>query len=251
MKYLIYSRVSTNKQDTETQKRLCLEYLDRKHPNKDFIYTLFDEGDLTSQLPMKKRPELMRMLDQVSKGCTVLVYELDRLARDVLEQVTIYRMITREKNAFVFSLNDPSCDEMTVTIMGAIAQKQRERIQAKTKDKLATKKKKGERYSRFLPYGFAMHETKLVPIRVGDEIVMKRGILIPVFEEQSAIAVMQELFAEGMSYQNIATALTDRGYKNREGRPFQKMSIYRILSRIKQTMSSDQLQEDSAALQRC
>lgn len=243
MKYLIYSRVSTNKQDTETQKRLCVEYLQRKHPLGDYSFTIYDEGDLTSQLPMKKRPVLMQMLEEIKVGNTVLVYELDRLARDVLEQVIIYRIITRDKKSLVYSLNDPSCDEMTVTIMGAIAQKQRERIQGKTRDKLATKRNKGERYSRYLPYGYGLHETKLVPIKVGNEIVMKRGILVPIYEEQEALKLMNQLSAEGMSYSQIANSLTTLGYMNREGKPFQKMSIYRILSRKEQSTSSDQLQE--------
>jgi len=59
---------------------------------------------------------------------------------------------------------------------------------------------------------------------------------------------MCQLSEEGMSYQSIATILTQLGYKNREGKPFQKMSIYRILSRIGHTRSSDQLQEESTAL---
>jgi len=243
--------VSTHKQDTETQRRECLEYLDRKYPSGGYIYTIYDEGDLTSQLPMNKRPELIRMLDDVTPKSTVLVYELDRLARDVLEVVAIYREITKDKKAFVHSLNDASCDELTVTIMGAIAQKQRERTQGKTKDKLSTKRKKGERYSRFLPYGYGLHETKLVPIRVGHEIVMKRGILVPIFEEQQALSLMKQFFAAGMSYHSIARSLTELGYKNREGNPFQKMSIYRILSRIEQTKLEDQLQEEKEPLQSC
>lgn len=231
MKYLIYSRVSTNKQETETQIRLCLDFLKYKHPNGDYSYKLYDEGGLTSQLPMKKRPELMKMLDEIEVGSTVLVYELDRLARDVLEQVAIYRIITRDKKSKVHSLNDVSCDELTVTIMGAIAQRQRERIQGKTKDKLETKRKKGERYSRFLPYGYGLHETKLVPIKVGNDIVMKRGILVPIHEEQEVLKKINELSAQGLSYAGITEALTLLGYKNREGNPFQKMTIYRILAR--------------------
>lgn len=230
MKYLIYSRVSTEKQDTETQLRMCLEYIEKKHPNGKFTYKIFDEGDLTSQKPMSKRPLLMQMLEEVKKGDTVIVYELDRLARDVLEQVSIYRTIVQKKLAQLFSLND-NCDEMTVTIMGAIAQRTRERIQGKTKDKLETKKKNGERYSRYLPYGYALHETKLIPIRVGEKIVMKRGILVPIHEEQEVLKRMIDYNQMGLSYQKICNILTLEGSMNREGNEFHSMSIHRILKR--------------------
>ncbi len=49
MTYRIYLRVSTDKQDTETQLRLANEYLQRLHPKGDYKHVVYDEGDLTSQ----------------------------------------------------------------------------------------------------------------------------------------------------------------------------------------------------------
>ncbi len=238
MRYLIYTRVSTGKQDTETQIRLCLEYLKSKHFNTTYAYEIFDEGDLTSTLPMHKRPQLVKMLDSVTKDDIILVYELDRLARDVLEQVMIYRVITRQKMASLHSLND-NCDELTITIMGAIAQKQRERTQAKTKEKLNTKRLKGERYSRHLPYGYKMHETHKVPIRVGNEIVYKLGVLVRCPEEEKALQLMQECLDMGMSYGTIANYINDQGYKNRLGNPWHKSSVHHLLSKKAKDMSKD------------
>ncbi len=247
MKYLIYLRVSTDKQDTETQLRIATEHLKRIHPNGDYKYIVFDEGDLSSQVKYTKRPQLQKMLETVQRGDIVVVYMLDRLARDTIEMVTAHREITK-KGATVLSLTGEHSDEFSITIMGAIAQKNREIIQLRTKDKLETKKKNGERYSRFLPYGYALHETKLVPIRVGDEIVMKRGVLVPIYEEQQVLSRMYQLAEEGMNHSQIARTLTELGYKNREGNPFQKMSIYRILSRKAHTTSSDQVLEEKSAL---
>lgn len=238
MQYLIYTRVSTEMQDTETQLRLCLEYIKTKHGDK-FSYKIFDEGSLTSQLPMKKRPKLQEMLAEVKSGMVVIVYELDRLARDVLEQVIIWRQI-EALGATTYSLAEPNCCEMTVTIMGAVAQKFRKRLQEKTKDKLKTKKLNGERYSRFLPYGYAMHETKTVSIRVGNETIQKRGILIPVHEEQLILSKIQSFAGSGLSYQVIANELTQLGYFNREGKPFHKNTIYRILNRLDSHRPMDQ-----------
>lgn len=244
MKYLIYLRVSTDKQEVETQMRMCKERIEKIHPNGDFTIQIFNDPDLSSGVAFEKRTELQNMLKSIKKGNTVLVYKLDRLSRDVIEMVSIYRHIVNKCGAKVISLNDPHDDEFSVGLMGLIAQKERDNIRMRTKDNLATKKKKGERYSGQLPYGYTLHETKLVPVKVGKDIVHKLGVLVPKAEEQEVLARMYQLSEEGNSFRQIAKILNDQGCRNREGKPFQHMSIYRILSRKENTMSSDQLLEE-------
>ncbi len=247
MRYLIYARVSTDKQDTATQIRLAKERLEVLHPDAKYDYMIFDEGDLSSQKAYMKRPQLQAMLNTVKAGDVVIVYMLDRLARDTIEMVTAWRHVNKN-NATVLSLCGEDTSELVITIMGAIAQDQRRLIQLKTKDKLETKRKKGERYSRFLPYGYAMHETKLVPIRDGDQIVMKRGILVPLYEEQQVIKIMKQLSEEGLGYQEIANELSRQGFRNREGNEFHKMSVYRILKKVTATCEDQPLEESDAVL---
>lgn len=247
MRYLIYLRVSTDKQDIEMQNQTTLNYLKNKHKDEKYTYRVFADPETSSGISMEKREGLQEMLRNVRKGTIVLVYKLDRLSRDIIEMVSIYRQITRECGASVHSLNDPHCDDFSVGLMGVLAEKERADTRKKTKDALKVKKEKGERYSGRLPYGYGMHETHLVPIRVGDDVVHKRGVLVPIEQEQMVIARMSEYFERGMSYQSIATTLDMLGYKNREGNPFQKMSIYRILSRIGHTRSSDQPLEETEA----
>jgi len=243
MKYLIYLRVSTEEQDVETQKQMCMDKIQNIHPDGRYKVKLFTDHAVSSGVQMDKRTELQNMLHEVKKGDTVIVYKLDRLSRDVIEMVTIHRLIVKTLGAHVISLNDPYSDEFSVGLMGLIAQKERDTIKLRTKDKLANKKFKGERYSRFLPYGFAMHETKTVGIKVNGEIIQKRGILIPLHHEQQAIVLMLQMHENGYSYQEICKSLTLLGYKNREEKPFQKMTVYRILERSKKATLPDQLQE--------
>lgn len=243
MKYLVYLRVSTEEQDVETQRQMCKDRLQNMHPDGKYTVEFFIDPDMSSGVALEKRVELQNMLNSIKKGNTVLVYKLDRLSRDIIEMVTIYRLIVDKLSAKIISLNDPYSDEFSVGLMGLIAQKERDTIRLRTRDKLANKKKKGERYSGQLPYGYGLHESKLVPIKVGKETVLKKGVLVPLEEEQRVLAHMYQLFDEGMSYESIAKILNQLGYKNRKGNPFQKMSIYRILSRTRETRSSGQLQE--------
>lgn len=248
MKYLIYLRVSTEEQDVRTQLAMCIDRMDKIHPKKDYSYEVFTDDGVSSRLKLEKRPALCAMLAKVEKGVTVMVYKLDRLSRDILEMIGMYRNFI-DKGAKIISLNDPHDDEFTVGLMGLLAQKERDTISVRTRDKLANKRKNAERYSRHLPYGYEMHPTKMVPVKDGNRTVVKLGALVPISKEQEALLWMGKLSAEGMSYQQIADNLTNQGYMNREGKPFHKMSIYRILNRTKQTTLEGLPQLETTALE--
>jgi len=244
MRYLIYLRVSTDDQDVETQEVMCIERIKSIHPDGKYTIEFFNENSMSSGVVYTKRIELQKMLNSITKGSTVLVYKLDRLSRDIIEMVTIYRLIVNKCGASVISLNDPYSDEFSVGLMGLIAQKEKENTKIRVKDNLQKKKKKNERYSRYIPYGYKMHETHMVPIKVGKEVIYKPGVLIPLQEEQKIMSLIVRYSELGMSNQDIVNILTDQGYMNRQGKPFHRMSIYRILSRIEDTKLKDQPQED-------
>lgn len=230
MKYLIYLRVSTDKQDVDMQKKLCLEYLARqpeKHP-----YKIYNEGDLSTQIKVKKRPKLQQMLQEINPGDTVLLYNLDRLDRDHIEMVILYRKIKNDLKAKLHSLTDEYQDEFTVGLMGVIAHREREKTREKTRNALKAKKQDMHRTGT-VPYGFTLDQENLILVN-GPEHgrkVLKPGKLIPLSQEQEVLSVMCRLFDEGKSFRQIANSLNDQGYRNRKGNPFQHMSIYRILSR--------------------
>lgn len=241
MKYLIYLRVSSEKQEIETQNRICLEYIKKKENTKDFEYEIFSDPDTSSGKSMCKRLGLQQLLNTMQKGQTVLVYKLDRLSRDVIEMITIYRKI-KDKGIDIIAINDPYTDEFTVGLMGLVAQKERDNIRKRTKDSIQTKKQKGERYSLHAPYGFKFHDSKKIAIKVGSEYVLKTGVLVEDTEEQNIINVMRDLHVMGNSYHEISMMLKSQGYMSRAGKVFPKMSIYRILKRTALATSEDQLQ---------
>ncbi len=243
MKYLIYLRVSTDKQEVATQKRLCLDYLEKQSTSQQ--YKIYDDGDLSTQVKMAKRPILQEMLKDIRPGDIVLVYKLDRLSRDIIEMVTIHRLITIQNKAKVISLNDPYSDEFSVGLMGLIAQKERDDTRTKTKDKLRTKKECGERVGT-LPYGFTLDYENLIHVNGPDgKKILKPGLLLPLPHEQAVLAVMCRLFDEGKSFREIANILTDLGHMNRKGNPFQHMSIYRILGQTGRAKSFGPPQEET------
>lgn len=245
MRYLIYLRVSTDEQDVETQLDYCLKFIKNKTQG-EFKYEVFRDK-ITSKKPLFKRDGGAAMLKSLKKGDTIIAMRLDRISRKLHETTTLISLL-EEKGAEVLLVEQPGItNKIMLGLYAGMAEEEVKLLRKRVSEKLQSKKNRGERYSRYLPYGYAMHETKLVPIKQDGETVYKRGVLVPVFEEQQALARMYEYSAQGMSPQRIAKALSNEGYKNRQGKPFQKMSIYRILSRKEQTMSEGQPQEEKEA----
>jgi len=230
LRFLEYTRVSSKDQDVEMQQSAIKRYIQSKNPRAPHII-FADPATSTKKVPLVKRKGLQQMLSQVRKNDIVLVFKLDRFDRDQVNMINICRSI-RSKEADFYSMCEQSPDDWTLGIWGAMAQKERENTSERTTGGIARKKQAGERYCRNIPYGFGVHPTKIIYIKIGKEVVPRLGILIPLREEQKTIEKMVELKNLGMSYGHIAKFLTEIGYLNREGNPFQKMTVYRILQRI-------------------
>lgn len=251
MKYLIYLRVSTEKQDEEPQLHHCLNYIRSIHPGP-FDYEVFRDK-ITSKKPffskdragntIIKREGAKALISRLRKGDVIVAIRLDRIVRSLYQTNHLIDLLDRYK-AEVVLVDQPGIkNKIMLGLYAGMAEEEIKLLRKRVTETLQAKKSKGERYSRFLPHGYSMHETRLIPIRVGEEIVQKRGILVPLHEEQESLKMMQDLHSQGYSYQKIADSLDDAGYKNREGKAFQKMTVYRILRRINKTTSDIQFQE--------
>lgn len=247
MKYLIYLRISTKIQDERTQLDHCLRFI-KQRDNTDFKYEVFIDK-ITSKKEIFKREGCKEMFSALERGDTIVAIRLDRLARKLYEATALIELLDKS-GAEIILVDQPGIEnKIMLGLYAGMAEEEVKLLRKRVKEKLQSKKNRGERYSRYLPYGFGLHETKLIPIRVGEEVVMKRGILVPVYEEQQTLIQMYKLADEGLSHQKIATNLHEQGYRNREGKPFQKMSIYRILARRDQPMLEGQSLEAKESLQ--
>lgn len=229
MKYRIYLRVSTEEQDERTQLDHIMRYLKQKE-NGDIDYIVYTDKK-TSKKPLHKREGGQALLNDLQRGDIVVAIRLDRISRSLLETALLIDRLDKV-GAEVLLTDQPGIkNKIMLGIYAGMAEEEVKLLRKRISEKLQSKKARGERYSSKLPYGFALHETKLVPVKKGKEIFMKRGVLIPVHEEQQVLKQMQELREQGYSFGQIAKTLNEQGHKNREEKPFQKMSISRILQR--------------------
>ena len=187
MKYMIYQRVSTDSQQVATQQNECLNYIKSIESGKNFKYNIFSDPETSSSVKMHKRKGLQEFLSSLKEGHKVVVFKLDRLSRDVVEMVTIYRKI-KEKKCSIFSLHDPDCDnEFIVGLMGVLAQKEKKDISDRTKASLRLKKQRGER-SGTLPFGYGLCSETLIAIKTSQgDVEMKKGKLVEDLDEQKTL----------------------------------------------------------------
>src|SRR6476619_5970712 len=136
-----YARVSTQGQTLESQ----LEELEKADCSK--IYSEKISGAKCD------RPELQRLLKALEPGAVVVVTRLDRLARSTVDLLTTIKTIA-DKGCLFKSLADPWADTTTpagrlmLTVLGGLAEFERELIKARTSEGRERAKKAGVRMGR-------------------------------------------------------------------------------------------------------
>lgn len=230
MRYIIFSRVSTSMQTTENQIWECRNHVNGVKREGDEVIE-FDEPETSTRLKPDKRPVLSAMREFVRKGDTLVVYKMNRLARDSEELIVIYNELLR-KGVNVYSINEPKLDKSMICVFAMVAEMERESIRKTTQTGLKRKQACMEKVGTAW-YGYTVDETKLQQ-RQNVRSTDKPYLLIPDQTEQQQLALMKEYQSLGYSYKDIAVELEQRGYKNRKGNPVHAMTIYRVLKRCNQ-----------------
>jgi len=96
-KVIAYARVSTDKQDVASQKLELLEYA-RKH---QMLIHHFISVEMSAGKPATER-KVEELLSLLNKGDTLLVTELSRLGRNMLETLNLVQQIHDLGVALIF-----------------------------------------------------------------------------------------------------------------------------------------------------
>lgn len=216
-------------QTTENQIWECRNYVNTvKKPGDEVIE--FDEPETSTRLKPDKRPILKSMREFVKKGDTLVVYKMNRLARDSEEMIVIYNDLLR-KDVNVFSINEPKLDKSIICVFAMVAEMERESIRKTTitglKRKQAMMEKVGTTW-----YGYREDPDKIQE-REKVRSTGKPYLLIPDKNEAAQVELMYELYQQGYSYGQIVSELESKGFRNRKGNPVHKSTVYRVLQRVK------------------
>lgn len=170
---------------------------------------------------IKARPGIQAVLHMVKtkRVSAVVVYKLDRIARNTVECLDIAKRMDKggvALHSITERLDTQSAlGRFFFTMTASLAEMERALISERTMAALAQKRTKGEKTGGDVPYGYQVVAGKLIPNAA----------------EQHMIARIKDLRGSGYSYQRIADALTAEGIFTRKGTKFQATQITRILKR--------------------
>ncbi len=154
-----YIRVSTDKQTTENQKFEILKFADEK--NLKVGSWLEETVSGTKRISDRKLGEL---IERLSKGDKLIVTELSRLGRSLLEVMSILHTLM-EKNVQVYTtkeryeLGNNISSKVLAFAFSLSAEIERSMISSRTREALARKKSEGAKLGR--PKGSLSKQTKL------------------------------------------------------------------------------------------
>lgn len=225
-KCVIYIRVSSERQvqgySLEGQKRYLKEWAEFEGMDVSEIYV--EPGK--SGKSITGREVFQKMLDDISSGSVdtdyVVVFKLSRFgrnAKDILNSLTFIQrygvnLICKEDGLD----SGTSMGKMMITILGAVAEMERENILTQTMLGREEKAKQGGWNGGFAPYGY--------------ELV--NGSLIKKEDEAKIVELIFDKFVYGgMGYSTIAGYLNRQGVQrmpspNSHGRKFSDWSTYQI-----------------------
>jgi putative DNA-invertase from lambdoid prophage Rac len=142
-----YLRVSTKDQTTSQQLRQIQDTgysieLDR----------VYEEQGVSGGVPALEREQFSRLHDRLREGDLVVVTKLDRLGRDVMDVISTVQALTAKGVAMevlgLGRMDNSAQSRLTLNMLAAISQFERELISERTKAKLAQLKADGVKLGR-------------------------------------------------------------------------------------------------------
>jgi DNA invertase Pin-like site-specific DNA recombinase len=168
-----YLRVSTDAQDVANQRHGVVKYC----TDKRLLEPVFIEDTVSGRTDWRER-QLGKIIERAGAGDVIVVSEVSRLARNTLQVLEIGReCITRgvhlhvAKNGIVF--DDSMQSKIVATVLGLVAEIERDFISARTKEALAKRKGEGMKLGR--PVGPAKN-LRLDPLADKIDIYLEKKI---------------------------------------------------------------------------
>ena len=200
------------------------------HEGWDCLPDRYDDGGFTGG--NMERPALKRLMADIEAGridC-VVVYKVDRLSRSLLDFARMMETFDKYKVSFVSVTQQfntaSSMGRLILNVLLSFAQFEREMISERTRDKIAATRRKGKWSGGKPLLGYNVVDTKLV--------------VVP--EEAEQVRRIFQMYVDGDGLTWLAQQLEQFGWRNKQwtthkgnecgGRPFDKTSLYKLLTNV-------------------
>jgi len=170
------------------------------------------------------RPELQAALDHVCRvGGVLVVYSLSRLARSTRDTITISERLEKA-SADLVSLSEKidtttAAGRMVFRMLAVLAEFERDQLAERVTMAMDHKRRKGERISGRIPYGFNL---------AADGIK-----LIPDATEQATLQTIRDLRSAGATLRAIVDDLNRKSIPTKNGNPWNVSTVHALLVKTK------------------
>ncbi|WP_052123996.1 recombinase family protein [Ureibacillus manganicus] len=222
MRAVGYVRVSTEKQLDNTSIAKQKEEIEKYCKNNDLqLVRIFDEGAKSAE-SFKNRPEFKELysfvFDKQNRIDYVVVYDSDRISRDNLESLYIYKRLTQaEKHLICIADNIDTRDpraKILYQIMSLVAELERDMIIFRTNSGMEKRASEGE-FNGGVIYGYISKNKKL-------KVVPEEAKVVNYIFEKYAI--------DQWGYKKIASNLNTLGVTTKKNNFWSITSVKTILS---------------------
>lgn len=212
----------------DAQREACEAYAaSQRHEGWVLVPDRYDDGGISGGT--LERPALGRLLADIEAGLVdiVVVYKVDRLSRSLMDFSRLVDAFEQNHVSFVSVTQQfnttTSMGRLTLNILLSFAQFEREVIGERIRDKFAASRKKGMWMGGWAPLGYDVKDRKLVVNEAEAKLVKRIFRRFVVLESMTAL--VKELREQGAT---TKSRVTQTG-KVRDGRPFDKGTIYKLL----------------------
>lgn len=217
-RFVAYYRVSTQGQGRsglglEAQRKAVQDYLDGGRWSLIGEFTEVESGKRSD------RPKLAEAMRAAKRHkATLVIAKLDRLARSVA-----FISEVMEGDVEFVAVDMPLANRLTVHILAAVAEHEREMISQRTKSALAAAKARGTLLGNRTNLGVAQRNSRRVRSKASVQFA------------QNAIPIIRQIQASGLStLRDVAAALNARGVRTSRGGEWQPTQVKRVLERAVQ-----------------
>lgn len=218
-----YCRVSTEEQAREGISLAAQEARIRAYcvaNELPLAEVLVDAGGSGKSL---QRPALQALLGRLRAGqvSAVVILRLDRLTRRTRDLLALVEDDFRHHQVRLISLSEQLDTQspagmMMLTVLGGLAQMERELIGERTKDALAQKRARGD---------------WLGGTPLGCSRASEGGLVLESGPEADAVGFILTARKEGATFRGIAESLRDRGFRTQRGGSWHDSTVRKVWAR--------------------
>jgi site-specific DNA recombinase len=192
----------------------------------------YDDGGFTGG--NMERPALKRLMADIEAGKVdcVVVYKVDRLSRSLIDFARMMEVFERQGVSFVSVTQQfntaNSMGRLMLNVLLSFAQFEREIISERTRDKIAATRRKGKWAGGHPILGYDVDPRGFRLVVNEDEAGRVREIFSLYLEHQALLATVKAIEARGW----VNKQWTTRKDKARGGKPFDKNSLFKLLTNV-------------------